>query len=312
MKRVESFLTFPGSFSNSRKRPRYNSNSTEDHYGRDWVDQKDSADSHNRGSPERPPVTRQLSRGLVTDLRGSHENVKVFKSQSNSHGSQATHRGSVSDMSGGVEVQPNASTADFFKPQQNGNRTHQDMPNELRRVQRENEELTKKIRRQKISAENEKGQLITQLMVAKTEVTQLRVDLECCKERIFQLQPQNQVSDAQIRRQYRDLCDAIADWVDSDFEELDGHLQTFLKGLFPPEILEVLENHVFASGEMAVIINHPSAESCMTRFTIHAFLHATVLTIDKWFLGIGYAAERLLSRIEVGMRNLVPKRGKSI
>src|SRR5271155_2599661 len=115
-------------------------------------------------------------------------------SQSNSRGSQAPHRGSVSDVSGGVEVQPNASTAGFFKPQQNGNRTHQDMLNELRRVRRENEELTK----EKNSAENEKGRLITRLMVAETEVARLRVDLEGCKERIFQLQPQNQVSDAQI------------------------------------------------------------------------------------------------------------------
>lgn len=186
------------------------------------------------------------------------------------------------------------------------------MLNELRRVQRENEELAKEIRRQKNSAENEKGRLITRLMVAETEVAQLRVDLEGCKERIFQLQPQTQVSDGQIGRQYRDLCEAITDWVDSDFEELDGYLQTFSKGLFPPEIFDLLKYHVFASGEMAVIINHPSAESCMTRFIIHAVLHDTVLAVDQWFLGIGYAAERLLSRIEVGMRNLVPKRGKSI
>jgi hypothetical protein len=311
MKRVESFLAFPGPFSNSRKRARQNSNSTEDHYGRDRVDHRGSADSHNRGSPERQPITRQLSSGLATDLRGSHENVKTLKSQSNSRGSQATHRGSVSDVSGEVEVQPNASTAGFFKPQRNGNRTPQDMLNELRRVQRENEELTEEIRRQKNSTKNEKGRLITRLVVAKTEIAQLRVDLEGCKERIFQLQPQNQVSDAQIGRQYRDLCEAIADWVDSDFEELDGYLQTFSKGLFPPEIFDLL-NHVFASGEMAVIINHPSAESCMTRFIIHAVLHDTVLAVDQCFPGIGYAAERLLSRIEVGMRNLVPKRGKSI
>jgi hypothetical protein len=312
MKRVESFLAFPGPFSNSQKRARQNSNSTEDHYGRDRVDHRGSADSHNRGSPERQPITRQLSSGLATDLRGSHENVKTFKSQSNSRGSQATHRGSVSDVSGEVEVQPNASTAGFFKPQRNGNRTPEDMLNELRRVQRENEELTEEIRRQKNSTKNEKGRLITRLMVAKTEIAQLRVDLEGCKERIFQLQPQNQVSDAQIGRQYRDLCEAIADWVDSDFEELDGYLQTFSKGLFPPEIFDLLKYHVFASGEMAVIINHPSAESCMTRFIIHAVLHDTVLAVDQWFPGIGYAAERLLSRIEVGMRNLVPKRGKSI
>lgn len=311
MKRIESFLALPGSFANSRKRSRYNSNSTEDHYGSDLVDQRDSADSHNQASPERPPVTRQLSRGLVTDLCGSHENVKTFKNQSNSRGSQATHRGSVSDVSGGIEVQPNASTAGFFKPQQNGNRTRQDMLDELRRMQRENEELTKEIRRQKNSAENE-GRLITRLMVAKTEIAQLRVDLEGCKERIFRLQPQNQVSDVQIGRQYRDLCEAIADWVDSDFGELDGYLQTFSKALFPLEIFELLKYHVFASGEMAVIINHPSAESCMTRFTIHAVLHNTVLAMDQWFLGISYAAERLLSSIEVGMRNLVPKRGKSI
>jgi len=308
MKRVENFLTLPGPFSNSRKRSRHNSNSTEDHYGRDQVDHRASAESHNRGSPERQPVTRQLSGGLATDLRGSHGNVKTFKSQSNSRGSQATHRGSVSDVSGRVEVQPNAGTAGFFKPQQNGNRPHQNMLNELRRVQRENEELN----RQKDSAENENERLTTQLMVAETEIAQMRVDLEGCKERIFQLQPQNQVSDAQIGRQYRDLCEAIADRVDSDFEELDGYLQTFLTGSFPPEVLELLQNDVFASGEMAVIINHPSAESCMTRFIIHAVLHNTVLAVDQWFPGIGYAAESLLSRIEVGMRNLVPKRGKSI
>jgi hypothetical protein len=63
---------------------------------------------------------------------------------------------------------------------------------------------------------------------------------------------------------------------------------------------------------MTVITNHPSAESCITRFIIHACLHAAVLAVDQWFLGIDYAAQRLLSRIEVGMRNLVPKRGKSI
>jgi hypothetical protein len=154
----------------------------------------------------------------------------------------------VSDVSGEVEVQANTSTAGFFKPQQNGNRTHQDIFNELRRVQRENEELTKEIRRQKNSAENEKGQLITRLIGAETEAAQLRVDLEGCKERIFQLQPQNQVSDAQVGRQYRDLCEAIADWVDSDFEELDGYLLTFSKCFFPPKICEFLKNHVFASG----------------------------------------------------------------
>jgi hypothetical protein len=312
MKRVESFPVFPGSSPNAPKRSRYNRDSTEDRHGRNLVDQRDLADSHILGSPESRPATRQLSRGLATDLSGSRENGKTFISRPNSRGSQATNCGSVSGASGEVEVQANTRTTAFFKPQENGNRTRQYMLNELRRAQRENKKLAEEITRQKISAESEKGQLITRLMGAETEAAQLRVDLEDCKERIFQLQPQNQVSDGQIGRQYRDLCEAIADWVDSEFAEFEGYLQTFSECWFPDDIDEFLNNNVFASGEKTVIMNHPSAELCMTRYTIHACLHAAALAVGQWFLGIDYAAQRLLSRIEVGMRNLVPKRGKSI
>ena len=322
LKRVKSFLGFSGSALNSQKRVRHHDNSAEDQSERGWIDQGGSAGSHDSGGtdaaePKKSPaeertVTSQVSRRLAADASDFKENNQTFARELSSGESRTSRHGPASKTPRQVEVRVNNSSTGSFQPPTNGNRARQDLLNDLGRAQREKEQLAKEVNTLKVTAQQEKTRLFAELRVAETETAQLRKDLEDCKERIFRLQPQTQMSDAQIGRQYHDLCETIADWVDSDFADFEGYLQTLSWCSLPMDIAKFLSNVAFADGEWAVVKNHPSAELSITRYIIHAFLHEFVLAAGRWFVGIDETAETLLSSIEDGMRKLLPKRGESI
>ena len=148
----------------------------------------------------------------------------------------------------------------------------------------------------------------SELNVSKQEAQKLHENLEQCKERIFGMQPVEQVTDAQLGKQYQSLCETIEDWVERQFGGLDSLFENVLEIEWIEPYKGMLIEYLVTDGELNVALQCPSASDAMLRLLMDRHLQNFVLHEGIVFFGLSDAYRRFLLDLKTEMRKLEPRR----
>jgi hypothetical protein len=143
------------------------------------------------------------------------------------------------------------------------------------------------------------------------EALQLQIDEQ--QDKIFSMQPIQQVSDAEIQRQYKSLCCNISHWVDQYYEN------GIAKALFgnainigwQPKYHDFLSNTLGESG-LSLSQGYPASSPAMVEFFLHSSLQWQIFRYRGYCPGSSEKQEEVLHLIERNMRHLTPRRSESL
>ena len=148
-----------------------------------------------------------------------------------------------------------------------------------------------------------------QLCEANEQIVLLEKALDDCKDKIFGMQPEQHVSDSSISDQYVNLCECIGDWVDTQFEDIDGCIAAIR-----PENLSqgniALINRVLPVGAPRVARLYKDVASHIVEMLVHAILMELVFQTDARFPGLHEMYEKFLDTLEDGMKKIETNKGK--
>ena len=123
------------------------------------------------------------------------------------------------------------------------------------------------------------------------------------------LQPQQDLKDTDIALKYQNLCTAIADWEEMQFEEMDNPLEGLEYIAFRPAVRELIEAYLIAHGEAKIAVTHPTTGNIMMTCLIHCLLHDTVLKETICWPSLDPYIEKFVSFVKHGMKTMKPARG---
>jgi flagellar motility protein MotE (MotC chaperone) len=169
----------------------------------------------------------------------------------------------------------------------------------------------KKLRAQLAEAEKHAQSKHGQLIQAESDMQHLRACLDECKDRIFKMQPVEHMTDSQIAEQYVTLCDAVSDWTDKQFGDLDDPLAAIDMAMQREEAADVFDRFLVSDGGLQIAMTYPTTSCIMLTAFVHLFLHCNILHSKIFFPGLRPAWNELVTFVENGMRNIQPTRGKT-
>jgi chromosome segregation ATPase len=139
----------------------------------------------------------------------------------------------------------------------------------------------------------------------------LQLQIEEQQDKIFSMQHVQQVSDAEIQRQYKDLCSSICHWIDQYYD--DGNASVpFHQSInidWQPQYHDFLFNTLRQSG-FSLSQGCPAASPAMVEFFLHSSLHWEIFRYRDYLPGSTEKQEEFLQLIERNMKQLRPKRSK--
>jgi hypothetical protein len=147
------------------------------------------------------------------------------------------------------------------------------------------------------------------LLQAENDNKHLERCLEDCKHRIFEMQPIEHMTDAQIAEQYVALCEAISDWTDQQFGEVDNPLEATEEVAQQGTARRLIEKCLVRTGGLDIARTHPSSGCIILTSFIHMFLHRAILHEKIFWPGLSPAWQDFAFFMEGGMRTLQPTRG---
>jgi hypothetical protein len=150
-----------------------------------------------------------------------------------------------------------------------------------------------------------------QLLQAQNEVQHLKTCLDDCKDQIFRMQPIEYMTDSQIGEQYVALCEAISDWTDRQFGELEDPISAIAKIMNRPDTAQVIDEFFVGTGYLQIASYYPSLGCIILTVFIHLYWHHAVLHEEIFFPGLNPAWQGLVSFVEHGMRTSQPSRGNT-
>jgi hypothetical protein len=149
-----------------------------------------------------------------------------------------------------------------------------------------------------------------QLLQAESEMQHLHKCLDDCKDRIFKTQPMEHMTDAQVVEEYVTLCEAMSDWTDQQFGELDDPFETIDEVMQRGTNTEVIEEYLVSTGGLDIARTHPLSGCIVLTSFLHLFLHQVILQEKIFFPGLILAWESFVSFMKGGMSTLQPTRGE--
>jgi hypothetical protein len=148
-----------------------------------------------------------------------------------------------------------------------------------------------------------------QLLQAENDIVHLEKCLNDCKDRIFEMQPIEHMTDAQVAEQYVTLCEAVSDWTDQQFGELDDPLEAINDVMQRGTTRQVIKKCLVSTGDLDIARTDPLSGCIVLTSFIYQFLHQSILQETIFFPGLSPAWENFVSFMEGGMRTLQPARG---
>ena len=156
--------------------------------------------------------------------------------------------------------------------------------------------------------EDENGQLVARraeaerdLHTAHLTIGSLRQELDSCKDDLFRLQPQTQIPDTTILKDFQTLSQHIASWIDDELSRYEG--------LHPAAGSRDLFYHGGAQDSATFLHRFPQAGEYLVRFHIHRWLHAAIYGKGVYLFGLSKEQTETMNVAEQGMGNLRPQRG---
>lgn len=133
------------------------------------------------------------------------------------------------------------------------------------------------------------------------ELAQAKQELENCKTRIFDMQPQDQISDADIVRKYETCKEYTASWVGTIDETPGCFHKTSPKTLGKADF-RVVQN-AFMFNDIDTAKKYPDAESAFFEMLINHYLWDNVLSSSVHFLGLDKGIESFLTHVETATKD---------
>ncbi len=141
------------------------------------------------------------------------------------------------------------------------------------------------------------------------EISVLRTSVDSYIRQKLILQPQPDLTDADIVDKYEHLCTAIEDWEEFQFGDLDNPLESLQQMTFTPAGFKLLKAYLGIHGKARIAINHPTTGNIMLTYLIHCYLHDTILEEDMCWPSLEPLFEKFVSFIKYGMKTMQPPRG---
>ena len=152
-----------------------------------------------------------------------------------------------------------------------------------------------------------------ELDMYRKEFEVLQHELDCCTEKIFSLQPPGQVTDTDIRRRWETICESVNQWIDDE---------SGLKDEFrPPPGTEKYKNLLELATRQSDDGDTPKPglgpdnhfiDEYLTRRIIHKMLYTQILCRRVDTLNIPDTDRQFITKVERGLKSLLPRRGKSL
>ena len=183
---------------------------------------------------------------------------------------------------------------------------------ETKELKKKNNALHKSTTAQLMSVEGRRRQAEMNTQMALTRVEELTEQLHECIDALFDLQPPNQVTDAQIETEWEILCSKITFWIDNQSGGIDD-LQTQLKELKAEiELSEALDQYWGEDRQLLAnhYSHHPIIFDELLRYNIHRLLEDRVFHDRVYMVGLHPSEAKILHTIERLMARMTPQRGK--
>ena len=180
---------------------------------------------------------------------------------------------------------------------------------EIERLREQLKNTTQSNREVHGSPETSNQVLKTKLDIAEKEIGRLQDALEECKDKIFDMQPDQHMSDAQIRNHYGSYCESVGDWVDSTFQDAGGLLVSLKDGSLSTQTVNNLLKYL-PLGALDLVQRYPVLDSILLEGFLHGIIYEKFFNSQDHFPGLPMGIENFLNRAEQGLKRLEAHSGK--
>ena len=142
------------------------------------------------------------------------------------------------------------------------------------------------------------------------ENIRLQKSMKYCKDRIFNTQPFQAMTDNQIAKLYRELCESIESWVATMFEDVEEDLLQKLLTSRQAADQNLIEAYIFGR-ELMYLKHLPKVEHYVIACAVSRFLFKEMLHLRHVAPGMEKGLEDVLIEMTEEVGKLEPPRGKS-
>lgn len=142
------------------------------------------------------------------------------------------------------------------------------------------------------------------------EAEGFREEMSRCKDALFSLQPQEQIPDSQISREWEALCDQISRWVDDEIST-EATLKALLRKADEARQFTGIVAEFWNDDVQRLAARYPGSLDDLFQFQIHRLLEDRLFKDSIYLVTLNSNQAKLLRSLEVSLSNLKPERGKT-